>query len=76
MNLIFPSTLASRPVTSCGEKVGNINTRNRDYFIISGSAKKPDEKKSKEDEQTLADLSLTYHQMFASKMSASTKQLH
>ena len=55
---------------------------NIEYFLLPiftyGSAKKNDEKKGKEDEQTLAELSSAhrYSSPFASKMSVSTNQLH
>jgi len=43
------------------KKLQNIKCKNIEYFLliifIYGSAKKPNEKKSKEDEQTLAELS-------------------
>ena len=50
--------------------VKKLPTKKQNYWIfssknISGSAKKPDEKKSKEDEQTYADLSLGHHRFRA-----------
>ena len=52
--LIFTSRPASRPVAFCKLKCKHI-----DYFYLAifiyGNAKKPAEKKSKEDEQTLAE---------------------
>ena len=59
---IFTFRPASGPITFSGEQFATFKCQNIDYFLLTiifiyGSAKKPDEKKSKEDGQTLAELS-------------------
>ena len=63
----------------CGEKTCNLKCKNINYFFLTifiyRSAKKPDEKRSKEDEQTLVELS-SAHRCSQAKCQLPTNQLH
>ena len=63
----------------CGEKMCKLESKDIDYIFLTifiyRSAKKPGEKRSKEDEQTLLELSLA-HRCSQAKCQLPTNQLH